>query len=256
MKYLSIIFLISSVFAFDFNRAYQDYLFTYNQYRQAHTQYIVAKNRYLTYKTLTAKNTALKATREMLEARSEAVRTYITALRMKISETPDMPEFWPGFLYPHIDDEVAWLISYRDSLPSAATIDDLLDLSQELESKYPKTKVFSYQSLGAVLLGKESSLTKKASELISETEKKVAEVKAGDAEEAFRLERWLLEAKNKLTRSSEKQEFANTTLQGLEPRKEPDKAFHQAQFALKESNQYLKEAVFYLKEIIREIKYD
>ena len=247
---------VHHIYAFDFNRAYQDYLYTYNQYRESHNQYITAKNQYLTYKTLTAKNKALNTTREMLKKRSEVLRTYLTALRMKLKETPGVDLHQADTLYLKIDNEVNWLIEHRDSLSSASTIEDLLELSGKFEGKYPEIEVIIYQTLGEILKGKEANLYSKASKLIRETEEKILEVKARDSEKALLLERWLLEAKKKMVRSLEKQNYSERLLKNLEPDEAISGNFHEAQFPLKESNQYLKEVVFYLKEIIQKIKYD
>lgn len=266
MKYFSIILFISSylhifispIFGqnFDFNRAYQDYLYTYTQYRQTHSEYVTAKNQYLTYKTLTAKNKALIATREMLEKRSEVLRIYLTALRLRLGETTAVIGYQANILYLKIDKEVSWLTEHQESLSSASTIEELLKLSAEFESRYPQTKVTIYQALGEIIKSKEANLYQKAKQLISATEEKILEIKDQDSEKAFMLEGWLLEAKNKLASSSEKQDDAGKLLQALEPGDEIAKDFHPVQFGLKESNQYLKEIVFYLKEIIQKIKYD
>lgn len=261
MKRIIFCFLISLLFirytyAFDFDRAYQDYLYTYNQYRESHNEHITAKNQYLTYETLTAKDKALNATRNMLETRSEVLRTYLTALRMRLAETTEVVGYQANTLYLKLDNEVDWLIDHRDSLSSPSTIEDLLEISGEFEKRYPKTEVIIYQTLGEIIKSKETNLYQRGNELISETEEKILEIKAIDSEKALMWERWLLEAKKKAMRSLEKQEYAGKVLLALKPGDKISKDFHEAQFALKESNQYLKEVVFYLKETIREIKYE
>lgn len=241
---------------FDYNRAYQDYAYTYNQYRDSYNKYDVAKSQYLTYKTLTAENNALVATKEMLEKRSEVLRTYLTALRLKLAESTQAIGYQANNLYLQLDSEVNWLVKYRDLPSSASTIEDLLKTSAEFEQRYPSTKVIIYQTLGEIIKSKEVKLYQTTLNLISETEEKIHEIKKGDSSKALVWERWLLEAKNKAIRSSEKQDYAEKILKTLRPGDEAREDFYQAQFALKESNQYLKEAVFYLKEIIQKIKYD
>lgn len=243
-------FIAKLVFAqnFDFSRAYQDYLYTYNQYRESHNEYIVAKNQYLNYQTLTAKNKALIATRKMLEVRSEVLRTYLTALRLRLAETTSVVGYQANTLYLKIDNEVNWLVKHKDSLSSASTLEDLLEISGEFEKRYPKTEVLIYQTLGEIIKSKEVNLYEKTRKVISATEEKILEIKRSDSEKALLWERWLLEAKNKALRGLEKQGDSKKILQ--------KKDFLQFQFSLKESNQYLKEVVFYLKEIIQKIKYD
>lgn len=263
MKYLLLIslylsFLVLPVFAqeFDFNRAYQDYLYNYNQYREVHNQYITAKNQYLTYKTLTAKNKALIATREMLRARSEVLRTYLTALKLNLKETTELIGYQANTLYLKLDSEAGWLSDHHDTLSSPATIEDLLKVSEAFEKRYPQTEIIIYQTIGEIIKDKETDLYERTHQSISETEEKILEIKRKESEKALVWERWLLEAKNKTIRSLEKSDYAGKTLSALKPGEKISQNFHQAQFALKESNQYLKEAVFYLLEIIQKIKYD
>lgn len=240
----------------DFNRAYQDYLYTYNQYRESHNQYITAVNQYLTYKTLTAKNKALIATREMLKARSEVLGTYLAALKLNLKETTELIGYQANVLYLKLDNEVGWLSGHHNSLSSPATIEDLLKVSEEFEKRYPQTEVIIHRTIGEIINHKENDLYKRTRQLILETEEKILEIKRKEGEKALVWERWLLEAKNKTVRSLEKSKQARKILSTLKPGEKISQNFHQAQFALKESNQYLEEAVFYLKEIIQKIKYD
>lgn len=240
---------------FNFNRAYNDYLYSYNQYRTAHTDYVAAKQQYLTYKTLTAKTTAQEKTLKMLEGRDEAVRTYLTALRLKLGETAGVSTDEQNILYLKIDAEVSWYQNHKSTLPSAGSISDLIELSDQAQDHYKETEVLAYQILGTVLAGKENALRDEIQTQINSLEEKIGQIRQEGEIDTKTLERWLLEAQNRLTWSKEKQFAAQSLLAGLKPR-ERNKAnvYNRAQSSLTESHQYLKEANSYLLEIIREVK--
>jgi hypothetical protein len=253
-------FLATVIFAqeeppFDFNRAYQDYLYTYETYRQAHNEYITAKEQYLTYKTLTAKTLALEQTLNMLQKRDETLRTYLTALRMKMAETTGISNYKQNTHYLKLDAEVSWYGQHHDSLTSASTLEDLTKLSEEAEDEHSKTEVLAYQALGLIFEGKEENLKSQMEEQIELIKEKIKAIKEAGDKDTTTAERWLLEAENKLTRSEEKVTEANALLEGMKAsRGDKDKDYAEAQKLYSESHLYLKEANGFLKELIREIK--
>lgn len=271
MKNLPFVFLITFLFliaycllpnklssqeqVFDFNRAYQDYLYTYSQYREAHNEYTTAKEQYLSYKTLTAKTLALEQTLNMLQKRDETIRTYLTALRIKMAETTGISNYKQNTIYLKLDSEVAWYIKHRDNLSSAATIEDLVDSSEEAEDRYNKTLILVYQTLGVVLEGKENDLRTQINQQIKLVKEKVGQIREKGDKDVTKAERWLLEAENKLTRSQEKIDEAVNMLSSMKPT-DRDKAeqYNKSQKLLNESHLYLKEANSFLKELIREVK--
>lgn len=240
---------------FDFNRAYQDYLYTYGQYREAHHDYVTAKEQYLTYKTLTAKTLALEQTLNMLQKRDESVRTYLTALRMKMAETTGISNYKQTTLYLQLDAEVNWYLEHHDNLSSAATLEDLIKSSKQAESRYNKTLVLIYQTLGVTLEGKENNLRSQTDEQVTLIKDKISQIREKGDKDTTIAERWLLEAENKLTRSQEKIDEAVNLLDEMKSSdRNKDKDYRQSQELFQESHLYLKEANSFLKELIREIK--
>lgn len=239
---------------FDFQKAYEDYRFQRNQYRTAHQEYLTAKNQYLTYQTLTSKTAALNKTQTLLEKRDQALETYLTALKLKLGEETSVIGYQANMLYLELDKEILFLQNHRSSLTSASTLEDLLGLSSQFEEKYPALEILIYRAIGEILLNKERKLGQQADELITDLGNKIQEIKSENEEESLLWERWLLEAENKTVRANEKQKASQLTLQNFDQKKGLEEQFSQAQILIKESHQYLKEAVFYLAEIIREIK--
>jgi hypothetical protein len=240
---------------FDYNRAYNDYIHIYNQYREAHTDYVAARQAFGAYKTLTSKTEALNKTLKMLQLRDEVVRTYLTALRMKLAGMTGISNYEQNILYLKLDTEVNWYIKHHNELASAGSLEDLVDSSREAQVRYYQTEVLIYQALGTILASKETTLREKISQEIEILKGKIAEIRQRGDKETTTAERWLLEAENRLTRSQEKQFAAQQILAKIESYDQNKiQSFNQAQFTLEESHQYLKEANSYLKELIREVK--
>jgi len=240
---------------FDFNRAYDDYIYTYSQYRVAHSEYVSAKQAYLNYKTLTSKTEAQDKTLKMLEWRDEVIKTYLTALRLKLAETTGISNYEQNVLYLKLDSEVSWYIKHHDALSSAGSLEDLVDSAEEAQGKYQETEVLIYQALGTILSGKETTLRQHLNQQMESLKNKIAEIREKGDKKTTIAERWLLEAENRLTRSQEKQSAAQQILTKIKPYdSNKNQSYNQAQFALEESHQYLKEANLNLRELIREVK--
>lgn len=259
--FLLLFFTLSSTYSqeptptFDFNRAYQDYLYTYGVYRQAHNEYVTAREQYLSYQTLTAKTLALEKTLDMLQKRDEAVRTYLTALRLKMAETTGITNYQQNTLYLKLDAEVSWYLEHKDNLSSAATIEDLVKSAGGAESRYEKTLVLIYQALGTILEGKENNLRDQTAEQVELIKEKLTQIRQKGDKDTTTAERWLLEAENKIVRSQEKSDEAMAILNKMKP-SDRNKAndYNEAQKLFQESHLYLKEANSHLQELIREIK--
>ncbi|PIS13864.1 hypothetical protein COT65_01920 [Candidatus Shapirobacteria bacterium CG09_land_8_20_14_0_10_47_13] len=240
---------------FDFKTAQDNYLAAYNQYRTAHEDYVTASQAYLNYQTLTSKTEAFSKTLKMLEFRDEVIKTYLTTIRLKLAETTNIANYEQNVLYLKLDSEIAWYAKHRDSLASAGDLEDLISSSDEAQRKYQETEIFIYQVLGSILGGKETSLRDKINQNIEVIKTKLAAIKQTGDKNTTTAERWLLEAGNRLTRSSQKQVAAQKALSQMRTY-DSDKAetYGQAQATLGEAHQYLKEANSNLRELIAEVK--
>lgn len=241
---------------FNFNRAYDDYLHAFNLYRGAHLEYVSAKSEYLTYKTLESQTKALGKTRNMLSTRNMVLTTYLTALRMKLAQMTKIVNYEQNMKYILLDNQVSFLKTNEQKLPSPATLEDLLKVSSEVEEKYPEIEVLAYQTLGTIASDQEEGLRSRLVEEVKKVEEKINEAR-NQGEDTATVERWLIEVKEKISLSEQKQSQARNILSGLRA-EERDKrsVWLSAQRKFEEGNQYLKEAVSYLKEIIKRIKYD
>ena len=241
---------------FNFQRAFDDYLFNFNQYRQSHSQYVAAKEAYLSYKTLTSKDDAREKTLKMLQDEDTVISTYLTALRLKLADITGISNYEQNIVYLKLDHEVNWYQDHKNSLKTAATLEDLVNLADKSKEQYKTTEVLSYQTLATILAGKETTYRYQLSEQINLLKEKIGEIRQKGDKQTAKAERWILEAENRLTKSQEKQFEAQQTLVKMKTKdRNKNKTYNQAQFLLEESHQYLKEANGYLLELIREVKY-
>ena len=239
---------------FTFDRALSDYVYTLDLYRTAHRLYQLKKAEYLKFKTLTSQTDAQTAGLDMLSKRDDVIRTHLTALRLKLAETPGVNPVDREANYSRLDQEVTWLYQHQDKLRNTANLSELTRISKELESRYPAIQILMYQSVTAVLAGKQNHLRDNLQNQSIKLNAKTAEIKVS-GENIQLLERWLLQANQRLELSHERQTAAEVLTHKLtsQTRNLPEQ-FLQVQFALKESHQYLKETASSLQEIIREIK--
>jgi len=239
---------------FNFDRAYSDYLYNYNLYRESYDSYRTARETFLKYQTLTSKNEALSKTKEMLQKQDEVIKTYSTALRVKLTENPGLSSDEQNILFLNLDNEFAWFRQHQEEINKSNTLEDLTNLSEKSKEQYKKTEVLIYETLGAIFAGKEISLREQISQQIKSLKEKVGEIRLKGDKDTSLAERWLLEAENRLTQSQEKQFEAQQNLSKIKSSLNKSRTYNEAQASLEKSHQFLKEANSYLKEIIRELK--
>ncbi len=240
---------------FDSQRAFDDYLFNFNQYRQSHSQYVAAKEAYLSYKTLTSKDDAREKTLKMLQDEDIVISTYLTALRLKLADITGISNYEQNIVYLKLDHEVSWYQDHKNSLKTAATLEDLVNLAGKSKEQYKTTEVLSYQTLGTILAGKQTTYRHQLNEQINLLKEKIGGIRQKGDKQTTKAERWMLEAEKRLTKSQEKEFEAQQILVKMKSKdRNKNKTYNQARFLLEESHQYLKEASSQLQEVIKEIK--
>lgn len=244
---LMILLLAAPAMAQDFtySRALSDYVYTFDQYRAAHQQYELKVTEYRQFKTLTAQTSAYESGLNMLLRRDDVIRTHLTALRLKLAETAGVNPLDREAVFARVDQEVNWLFAHQTRLKNTANLSELTRISKELESHYPAINVLMYQALATVLSGKQNFLHQELTVSYLTLKDKVGQTN---------LDRWLIEAEQKLQLSSERQTTARLTTSRLtaQTRNLPQE-FTALTTTLKESHQYLKETAAALQEIITSI---
>jgi hypothetical protein len=240
---------------FDFSKAYQDYLYNLNLYRDSYQEFSSAKEQYSTYKTLTAKTLVLEQTINMLQKRDETLKTYLTALRLKLAQSTGILNYEQNLLYLSLDNQVVWLNNHKESLISVASLEDVLEKSAIAEDQFPEIEILAYKALILDLSGQERKVLENIELQIQSAKEILKKVKNDNQKNTEIIERWLLEAENKKTLGNEKILLAKTTINSLKINERDKKGVYlEAQKLIKEGHQYLKEANSYLLEIVNEIK--
>lgn len=243
---------------FDFTKAYKDYVFIVDQYNKAHADYLLARAQYLQAKTLASQTKARDATAVMIETRDDVMATYLTALRLKLSESEGVNETVKNGIYTRIDNDVLWWKSHKSRINSAGSLEDLQQDSDAASKHFPTLEVLSYEVLSNISLGKELVLRNELNTLLSRTKEKIAQIRANGDHDTTNSERWVAETEQKLTRSLDKEieaqkqmELFSQTKPGTQARSE---TYNQVVFRLNESVLFLKEANGYMKEVIKDLK--
>ncbi|HUW21791.1 MAG TPA: hypothetical protein VMW41_03905 [Candidatus Bathyarchaeia archaeon] len=247
--------LIASPNEFDFEKAYRDYVQVYNSYVQAHKEYLLAKNQYEAYKTLTAKTIALEQTIRMLQSRDEVIAAFLITLRAKLAEETNIASSKLNVLYLLLDEEITWYRQHRETLTSAGTIPDLIKISNLAQSRYNRTESYIYQSLLEMFLYKEDIFQDLVARQIEVIDDKIIEIRNRADKDTSTIERWLLEAKNRKSRSEEKfSELKSYTITEKLKSSEKNHSFNGSVYVIEQGHQYLKETLGALIEIVKEIK--
>lgn len=242
--------------AFDYSRAYSDYIFNMDLYNQAHNAYTLAVAQYTQSQTLESKENARVSTYKMLTKRDEAVKTYLTAVRMKLFENSGMSNTEKQGFLTRIDAEVGWWTSHETRIPSAGTLEDLSADSQDAKSHYNSITVpLVYQSLIAGVGGSLDSIRSQQSSEVSALNSKISEIRANNDKDTSGIERSLLDIQNKISRAQGKESEARSVINAIkatDTSKEGD--YSDAQSLMQDAYSYLKDANQNLTEIIRQIK--
>jgi hypothetical protein len=240
---------------FNFEQAYKDFVFTFDQYRSRNTEYALARSQYMQSKTLASQQKAQEGTYNMLFARDEAVRTYLTAIRMRVAEAIGVPDDKKLVLRTRLDTEVAWFENHKSTLSSAESLDDQTADSNVARDHYSKTSTpLIYESLMEIAIGKVKFLRDQQSAIVNDLEAKLVEIRGEGEIDTGDMERGVLEVRNRISRSEAKESDARKLLVGVKQQEIPAK-YSQVTARMGESLQYLKEANIYLDEMIRRIKY-
>ncbi|HEX6976783.1 MAG TPA: hypothetical protein VF185_00285 [Patescibacteria group bacterium] len=243
---------------FDYNRAYADYVYNTDLYNTAYSDYQVARSAYLSSKTLAAQTNAQSATLKMLQARDEMVKTYLTALRMRIKETQGLVDNDKNVIFSQIDTDVAWWIAHKTKLTSAATLDDLVADSNEAYDHYPSTLIVIYNGLFDVFTGRIDDNRNNMQRIVESIKVEVAQIKANGDKNTSQIERTLIDVDNDVQRSQTKESEAKNIITGMtleqNASESNDQKFENAKTKLKESLAYLNDAEKLIIQIMTQIK--
>jgi hypothetical protein len=245
---------------FNYDRAYKDYIFIYDVYKRAQSEYLLARSQYVQAKTLAAQTKARDTTVILLQSRDDVSMTYLTALRMKLSESLGLDPIEREGYYSRLDADVAWFRAHRSSIPSAGTLEDLVVDSQEASDHFNLvTESLAWEVLSSISIGKIHDWQIKGEEILSRLEAKTNQIRSEGKHDTAITERSIIETENKFIRSLDKQNAAqgklvNELRNAKDKRRLVESAIHDGVVnMLAESQQYVKEANNFMKEIVRQL---
>jgi len=260
---ISLVLIISNqVSAQGYVDAFGKYSGASEEYRKAHDEYVLARSQYIKFGTLTSQNNAKDATIEMLQARDDVLVTYLTAVKEKINETKGVEDAAKESLNFRLNEEITWFGNHLEKQPSAGTLDDLANDSDEASERFSDTTPLIYEALFEISSGKVNDFQERLNSVFEGTRIKANQIKEEDRKEykfssrkVQLMDRWVLETENRAVRSEEKQQEAYEKIATLEQEsRDKQRIYNEGLVLLNESQQYLKEASSFVKEIIKEIK--
>lgn len=239
-------------------QAYQDYLYQNDLYRQSYTNFQVAKNEYEKFKSLSAQTDAIDKTKSMLTARNSLLRSYLMLLQEKLAEDQGLPAATKQLYQTLIQNEIIFLDKHSLRLPAAASLRDLADVSEELESHYVTLQISIRQMLTGLSLGQLSILKNQYDKALSEVQTIVNTF--GNTLPPAKQEtinRWILQIKNKRSFFQQKYDsvsYANTQLTAM-TLDDLDRKYSDLTKSILEARQYLSEGSSFFIELADALKY-
>ena len=244
---------------FDFNRAYQDYVFLFDVYQKQHSEFLLARAQYIQAGTLVAQTKAKEETAQMLEARDDVVISYLTALRMRLLEAEGVSDTVKGGLFDRLDVEIFWFKDHKERISSAGTLNDLIADSEEAYERFLAAEPVIYEVLSVIPIGKVSVLRAQLNVILNGLKSKTTEVRTNGDHDVEIVERWIIETEEKIIRSVDKEIAAQQRIpdflgdgRSSSSSRRVDRVpiLNDVLNLVRESNQFLREASSFMNEII------
>lgn len=242
-----------------YNDAFMQYNLKMEDYNKAHEVYVVKRSAYLKFKSLQSEKEARDATVTMLQLRDDVVIAYITALKLRMNESPGIPTEELANNQKLLDAEIAFFRDHKLKISSAGTLQDLVNDSNLAKKQYETdTRNFFYKIIFSISNGKVSDLKTRLTDnltLVKGTVNTIRDETRPEyqftAEKISAIDRFVFDSENKLTRATEKQQVAMDT---KNVREYTSGEYTKRLIILSETQQLLKEASSFLKEIVSQIK--
>ncbi|HWA51669.1 MAG TPA: hypothetical protein VG895_01280 [Patescibacteria group bacterium] len=263
MKKFSVIFLslfLISTFTLivhaDYASDYQNYINQTGTYNAAHDAYLTARATYIASGSIDSQDKAIQATSQMLQSRDAVFINYLTAIRTKLSSTVGINSTDQSSLTGQINTEISWYQNHASRIPSASTLNDLVNDSNEAQDQYKSSTLdLIYRSLITIGAANNSFIRGELSNEITTLSAKIDEIKANQDKDVTVVSRSLIDVQDKISRSESKDSDAVNNINSAKPNdNQLDNDFEDSQSNLSDSNSYLKEANQEMLQIIAEIK--
>lgn len=239
-------------------QAYQDYLYQYDVYRQKLNEFKIAKNEYEKFKTLNSQATALDKTKGMLTSRAYLLRSYLLLLNEKLNENKGMSDKDKQLYQTLLTNEVSFLETHSQLIPSIALISDAQNVSDNLAGHYQILQTSIRQTIIGLSIG---GLNTMASQFDTATRDTLSIVNLHrekiSVERQSTIDRWIDLTNNKKQLFNQKLSNLITKNAGLNAYNldSLDDQFTSLKKDVADAKGYLQEGTNYLTEILNAIQY-
>lgn len=229
-----------------------DYSFQYEQYIKDYKSFLQIKDEYLQYETLESQEKMIQSLKILLIQRAKANRSYFLLLRKRLRNSPGLILSEKNKLINYLTEEIIFLGEYKREIADLDQIklQDLLNMSEEFESKEMDYKNKSYQTLFYLLLGKTKDLQSDAVSINALFNEEINN-QVSDRQDFFRS--WLEEADSQVFLSQKKTDEAETASKQFEKGLKTDElssAFNKIKSTIQDSKLALDKALSYQKELL------
>jgi len=249
---------------FNFERAYNDYIFTMDVYEKARSRYILERARYFQSRTLTSETDAIDATADFIQARNDAIVVYLRAIRVKVDEVEEFDAQTRARLQTRLDDEIKWHLDYKSRIRSAGTLEELTDDNKEaMERYFGFTEPLAFEFHTSLAADRIDPIREEFSALLNRAKAKADRIREAGDHSTANIERWIIDTDEKFLRSIEKDRDAEDLLSSIQASiggrqargsRQLQTMHNQAVIAAQESLQFLKETGDFMREIVHAMR--
>ncbi|HLD24382.1 MAG TPA: hypothetical protein VJB96_00480 [Patescibacteria group bacterium] len=239
-------------------QAYQDYQYQFDLYRQRHADYQIARNQYNQFKSLAAQQDAIDKVKLYLAQRDMVGKTYFLFLNEKLNENPGLSSGEKAVYRAILTDQVAFLDQNVVFVPSIASLDDAVKVSEKFETNYETMQSAYRQIIASLELGYLNYFAKRFEDAAIHAQALINAARPDVIpEKQAILDRWLLALSNKRSLFQQKANTIRTSIPKIVGDvQQQDRLYGQVQNTINAARQDLVEASSYLKEIETALKYD
>jgi len=240
-------------------QAYQDYLYQFDLYRQKYNDFQIAKNTYDKFNTLESQSQALSATKTMLSQRNMLLHTYLLYLYERVGEhqgiTPSNKQLYLSLL----GNELAFLETQNNLVPSINTLSDTVSSSEQLESHYPVLQITIRKIIAGISLGQLNIIAQNFDKQVQSAQSLVNQnASLLTAEKRTVINNWLIQIGSKRSLYQQKIDqtaSAITALTSSTGVRDIDKQYADIVEDIDGAKQYLADAIANLNELSVSLQY-
>ena len=235
-----------------------EYLREFEEYLTARDEYLEDRSEYFKFQTLVARSEAIRTTQVFLKERSELMIAYLVLMKERLEQSNDLKEDELKGLILYINNEIDIMNNQLPLYDSANTLNDLVKLSSVIQKRYDVFVINSFKIKALIVASKVRSLRKTSNDLVGLTEEQVARIRKEGVLETTDLDRWLVDAPERLLFSESNEITGLGIFMGAKAKDSVSNAPRlYATFlkSLRTSAQYLREANGLMLQIVQGIRF-